>query len=115
MSDHPQQTQNTQLQGGGDATLPGGDPVNREEGVVQLLSCNTGQAGCSGKATFINNDNKTWSFTIWFQNGAGGRRNFVLESLQTEKQDVHAGDTYSCVPGNVLVPEQTPRNWIVVA
>ncbi|MEY9720718.1 hypothetical protein ABIA22_003208 [Sinorhizobium fredii] len=81
---------------------------------LTILSCSTGNSGCAGVATFQNTGNQTASFTVWFQNGAQGRSNFVLQPRQTHGIHVRSGDTWSWVWGSTVVPDSTPRNWINV-
>lgn len=81
---------------------------------ITISSCNTGQSGCSGVATFQNGNNGVASFTVWFRNGAGGRSNFVLQPRQTHGIHVQSGDTWSWISGSQVVPENRPRYWINV-
>lgn len=99
---------------GGREPVPFDDASAAAAPTLEILSCHTGQSGCSGVATFVNNSGRDQSFTVWFQNGRQGRSNFVLRNGQTHGLHVRTGDTWSWAWGSQTVPEQNPRYWINV-
>jgi len=67
----------------------------------------------TGLATFVNiSSSSAVSVTVWFNNGATGHSNAVLEPNGQWSIWVQTGDTYSWAWGNQGVPVGNQRYWI---
>jgi hypothetical protein len=60
-------------------------------------NCYTNVRDCAGLATWRNTDARAVSCSVWWNNGANGRSNFVLLPGQTAGYHVRFNDTTSCV------------------
>lgn len=90
------------------------EPALGDSPLVAFLARNTSQPGVSGICTFRNPGPGYTGNTVWFNNGANGRSNFVLPPGTSHGIHVQTGDTYSTVAGNVEVPTNAPRYWCPV-
>lgn len=78
---------------------------------IMFTGCDTSQQGCSGVQYFTNTFGQTVSYTVWFNNGALGRSNWVLGPNEQHGIHVQTGDTYSMAYGSGVVPDENQRYW----
>jgi hypothetical protein len=91
-------------------------PAASEKVTTLNINCYTSQPNCEGLGVFRNTSgNQYSSCSVYFNNGAGGQSNFVLEPGGTHKIHERTGDTEACVWGNSGVPNGTPRNWSYIS
>lgn len=76
-----------------------------------VAACNTGDAGCQGRARFVNNDGKIMCFSVFYANG--GQSNFCLRHKDDDHYvDVRTGDRYCYVVGDYAPPSDCNRQAI---
>lgn len=81
------------------------------------INCYTDKIDCYGRANFVNNDSSRYaSYAVFFNNGANGRSNFVLEPGGGDHSlsGIRYNDTYAAVFGQNGVPDGTQRKFIFV-
>lgn len=72
------------------------NPVSKDYEVLRT-NCYTDARDCSGTSYWKNNNARGIGCSIWWNNGAAGRTNFVLGPGQSQPYSVRFNDTYSCV------------------
>ena len=98
-----------------DAKAPTAEIVSMpKELSILRTNCYTNVRDCAGLAHFKNKDATGIGCTIWWNNGAQGRSNFVLEPGGTHAVHVRYNDTMSCVWKNQAPPADTVSRYYIL-
>ena len=84
-----------------------------KEAAVTRTNCRTSAPDCAGRAPF-GNFTYAVSCSIWWNNGAGGRKNFTLSAYEIHYEEVRHADTGACIGLEYGPPRDQPRFWIWV-
>lgn len=90
------------------------DPAPKEapkqdgEVVVMRKNCYTTDRDCAGMTT-VGGFNYAVGCSIWWNNGAAGRRNFTLRAGEKIEVDVRFNDYGACIGAQYAPPQDYPR------